>query len=123
MQFADFNAIASVGAFLVRSDAGLLLPLHRRADDARQGEKAPQRPWKRPEAWSGSAVAGAVPHLQNPPKLDRSAPRSSAEVMAMQTPQQRKNNRRLALILASVALVFGVGFRYQDRAARVLSPS
>jgi len=30
--------------------------------------------------------------------------------MAMQTPQQRKNNRRLALILASVALVFGVGF-------------
>lgn len=28
----------------------------------------------------------------------------------MQTPEQRKNNRRLALILLSVALVFGVGF-------------
>lgn len=27
-----------------------------------------------------------------------------------QTPEQRKNNRRLALILLSVALVFGVGF-------------
>ena len=27
-----------------------------------------------------------------------------------QTPEQRKNNKRLALILASVALVFFVGF-------------
>jgi len=26
------------------------------------------------------------------------------------TPEQRKNNRRLALVLFSVALVFGVGF-------------
>ena len=30
--------------------------------------------------------------------------------MAQQTEQQRKANRRLALILASVALLFGVGF-------------
>lgn len=30
--------------------------------------------------------------------------------MAKQTPEQRKNNRRLALILASVAVVFGIGF-------------
>ena len=28
----------------------------------------------------------------------------------MTTPEQRKNNKRLALILLSVALVFGVGF-------------
>lgn len=27
-----------------------------------------------------------------------------------QTPEQRKNNRRLGLILLSIALVFGVGF-------------
>jgi hypothetical protein len=26
------------------------------------------------------------------------------------TPEQRKNNKRLGLILASVAIVFGVGF-------------
>ena len=30
--------------------------------------------------------------------------------MAQQTEQQRKANRRLALFLASVALLFGVGF-------------
>jgi hypothetical protein len=30
--------------------------------------------------------------------------------MAMATPEQRKKNRRLALILASVAIIFGVGF-------------
>jgi hypothetical protein len=28
----------------------------------------------------------------------------------MQTPEQRKANRRLGLILASVALAFGIGF-------------
>jgi len=28
----------------------------------------------------------------------------------MTTPEQRKNNRRLGLILLSVALAFGVGF-------------
>ncbi|WP_214018957.1 cytochrome oxidase small assembly protein, partial [Escherichia coli] len=36
-------------------------------------------------------------------------PRSSAEAGPM-TPEQRKANRRLALILLTVALAFGVGF-------------
>jgi hypothetical protein len=30
--------------------------------------------------------------------------------MAMATPEQKKSNRRLALILASVAIVFFLGF-------------
>ena len=30
--------------------------------------------------------------------------------MAAMTPEQKKNNRRLALVLASVAIVFFVGF-------------
>jgi cytochrome c oxidase subunit 1 len=70
-QFTDFNMIASIGAF----GFGLmqvyffLFVVCRPCAAARR----PQKPWEGPKAWSGSAVAGALPHLREPPKLDASA--------------------------------------------------
>jgi len=58
----------------------------------------------------GSAFACTFPHLREPTQAGRhSDPRDRLIDMAM-TPEQRKNNVRLGLILASVALAVLVGF-------------
>ena len=55
MQFADFNAIATVGAFAfglaqVYFFFGVVLPAM-----LGKGEKASQKPWEAAEAWSGKS--------------------------------------------------------------------
>jgi len=58
----------------------------------------------------GSAVAGTVPHLRDAAEAQcRRDPRDCL-MPAMSTPEQKKQNLKLALILASVAVVFFVGF-------------
>ena len=74
MQFADFNMIASIGAFgfgfmQVYFFLVVVLPM------MRGRAKAPQKPWAPPRAWSGSAVAGAVPHLRDAAAADPTATR------------------------------------------------
>jgi len=59
----------------------------------------------------GSAFAGTVPYLRDTAQAecfgDQGDRLNAGPVM---TPEQKKNNRRLGLILASVALIFFVGF-------------
>jgi cytochrome c oxidase subunit I len=74
MQFADFNAVASVGAlgfglmqvfFLLV----VLIPVLRG-----KGEPAPQRPWDGAEGLEWEVPSPAPFHtFENPPKLDASA--------------------------------------------------
>ncbi len=74
MQFADFNAVASVGAFAfglaqVYFFVFVVLPMMRG-----QGEKAPQRPWEAAEGLEWEVPSPAPFHtFENPPKLDATA--------------------------------------------------
>ena len=76
MQFADFNAISSVGAFFfgfaqVYFLFFIVLPTMRG-----QGEKAPQRPWEGAEGLEWELPSPAPFHtFETPPKLDPSATR------------------------------------------------
>jgi len=63
----------------------------------------------------GSAVAGAVPYLRDAAQAERRRHEggrlTAHETMhAAMTPEQKKQNARLAWILASIALVLFVGF-------------
>jgi cytochrome c oxidase subunit 1 len=74
MQFADFNAIASVGAFAfgiaqVYFFVAVILPAMRG-----QGEKAPQKPWDGAEGLEWEVPSPAPFHtFETPPKLDATA--------------------------------------------------
>jgi cytochrome c oxidase subunit 1 len=74
MQFADFNALASVGAFTfglaqVYFFFFVVLPVMRG-----HGEKAPQRPWDGAEGLEFEVPSPAPFHtFENPPKLDATA--------------------------------------------------
>jgi hypothetical protein len=58
----------------------------------------------------GSAFTCTIPHLRKPTQAGRDCdPRDRLIEMAM-TPEQKKSNLRLGLILASVALAVMVGF-------------
>ena len=62
----------------------------------------------------GSAIAGALAHLRKAAEARRHRHardrlKRGIDAMAL-NPQQRKANLRLALILASVAAVFVIGF-------------
>ena len=58
----------------------------------------------------GSSLASAFPHVRKPTQAGRYGnPRDRLKTMAM-TPEQKKSNLRMALILASVAVAFFVGF-------------
>src|SRR5207237_5315277 len=81
MQFADFNAIASVGALAfglaqVYFFLWVVVPMMRG-----KGEKAPQRPWTDPDGKGAEGLEWEVPSpapfhtFENPPKLDPSATR------------------------------------------------
>jgi cytochrome c oxidase subunit I len=76
LQFADFNAIASVGAFgfgimQVYFFFTVALPMMRG-----QGEPAPQRPWESAEGLEWEVPSPAPWHtFETPPKLDTSATR------------------------------------------------
>ena len=76
MQFADFNAIASVGAFgfglmQVYFFVFVVLPMMRG-----QGEKAPQKPWEAAEGLEWEVPSPAPWHtFETPPKLDPTATR------------------------------------------------
>ena len=76
MQFADFNAIASVGSFFfgfaqVYFLLFIVLPTMRG-----QGEPAPQRPWDGAEGLEWELPAPLPAHtFENPPKLDATATR------------------------------------------------
>ena len=66
MQFADFNAIASVGAFGFGLMQVYFFVFVVRADDARPGRAgAAEAVGRRRRPGVGSAVAGAVPHLRD----------------------------------------------------------
>ena len=116
MQFADFNMIASIGAFGFGLIAGLLLPLRRAADDARQGRAgAAAAVGRRRRPRVGSAVAGAVPHLRDAAEAERRGhqDRRPERPTARDRHDARAEARATcgsALILASIALVFFVGF-------------
>ena len=74
MQFADFNAVASVGAFAfglaqLYFVLGVLLPLMRGS-----GEKAPAKPWEGAEGLEWEVPSPAPFHtFETPPKLDPTA--------------------------------------------------
>jgi cytochrome c oxidase subunit 1 len=74
MQFADFNAIATVGAFgfglaQVYFFLFVVLPAMRG-----KGEKAPQKPWEAAEGLEWEVPSPAPFHtFENPPKLDATA--------------------------------------------------
>ena len=76
MQFADFNMIASVGAFFfgfaqVYFFLFVVVPMMRG-----QGAKAPQRPWEGAEGLEWEVPSPAPFHtFENPPKLDATATR------------------------------------------------
>jgi cytochrome c oxidase subunit 1 len=76
MQFADFNAIASVGGFLfgfaqVYFFLFVVVPCMRG-----QGAKAPQKPWEASEGLEWEVPSPAPFHtFENPPKLDATATR------------------------------------------------
>jgi cytochrome c oxidase subunit 1 len=76
MQFADFNALASVGAFLfgfaqVYFFFFVVLPAMRG-----QGEKAAAKPWEAAEGLEWEVPSPAPFHtFENPPKLDATATR------------------------------------------------
>jgi cytochrome c oxidase subunit 1 len=74
MQFADFNAVASVGAFAfglaqVYFFVFVVLPTMRG-----QGEKASQRPWEAAEGLEWEVPSPAPFHtFETPPKLNAAA--------------------------------------------------
>jgi cytochrome c oxidase subunit 1 len=74
MQFADFNAIASIGAFgfglmQVYFFVFVVLPMMRG-----QGEKAPQNPWEGAEGLEWEVPSPAPFHtFETPPNLDATA--------------------------------------------------
>jgi cytochrome c oxidase subunit 1 len=74
MQFADFNAVASIGAFgfglsQVYFLLAVVIPMMRG-----KGEKAPQRPWDGAEGLEWEVPSPAPWHtFETPPKLDRTA--------------------------------------------------
>ena len=76
MQFADFNMIASIGAFFFGAAQlyfffAVVLPMLRG-----KGEKAPQRPWEAAEGLEWEVPSPAPFHtFENPPKLDATATR------------------------------------------------
>ena len=83
MQFADFNMLASIGAFGFGLIAGVLLLLRRPADDARQGrDGAAAAVGRRRGPGVGSAVAGAVPHLRDAAQAERRRPPRSIGLIA-----------------------------------------
>ena len=134
MQFADFNALASVGAFAfglaqVYFFFFVVLPCMRG-----QGEPAPQRPWNDPDGKGAEGLEWEVPSpapfhtFETPPRLDATATRVLDARVHARAPspcrrrtdgatdawhghdEQKKSNRRMGLILASIALVFFIGF-------------
>ena len=74
MQFADFNAVATVGAFAfglaqVYFFFGVVLPAM-----MGKGEKAVQKPWEAAEGLEWEVPSPAPFHtFENPPKLDATA--------------------------------------------------
>jgi len=74
IQFADFNAIASIGAFVfgfmqVYFFLFVVIPMMRG-----KGEKAPQRPWEAAEGLEWEVPSPAPFHtFENPPKLNAAA--------------------------------------------------
>jgi cytochrome c oxidase subunit 1 len=76
MQFADFNMIASIGAFFFGAAQlyfffAVMLPVLRG-----KGEAAPQRPWEGAEGLEWEVPSPAPFHtFETPPKLDESATR------------------------------------------------
>jgi heme/copper-type cytochrome/quinol oxidase subunit 1 len=121
MQFADFNALASVGAFAfgiaqVYFFFFVVLPTMRG-----KGEPAPQRPWEAAEGLEWEVPSPApfhtfeTPAQAEPVTLPASwLDRLSMSAFGMTTPEQKKSNLRLGLILASVAAVFFLGYRCQN---------
>jgi cytochrome c oxidase subunit 1 len=76
MQFADFNALASVGGFLfgfaqVYFLLFIVIPAMRG-----KGEKAPQQPWEGAQGLEWEVPSPAPFHtFETPPKLDATATR------------------------------------------------
>ena len=127
MQFTDFNMVASIGAFgfglsQVYFFFAVVLPMLRG-----KGEPAPQQPWEGAEGLEWEVPSPAPFHtFETPPLLnnagtkiigvhrrahpDAPAARRAGLSVAMTSERQKKANLRLALVLASIALVFFIGF-------------
>jgi cytochrome c oxidase subunit 1 len=80
MQFADFNEIASIGAFVFGITQFLFFFVVMLPAMLGKGEKAPQRPWEGAEGLEWEVPSPAPFHtFENPPKLDATATRIVAE--------------------------------------------
>ncbi len=104
-QFADFNAIASIGAIgFGRVTADLC---RGRADrmERQQGDRSRLGRL----AWSGvdRAFAGALPHLGN---TSAGPHHERGFRLIMDDATRKKNIRRTALIVGAIAVAFYVGF-------------
>ncbi len=64
LQFADFNMVSSIGAFMFGTTQLLFLFIVIKC--IRGGKPAPAKPWDGAEGLSGASLAGALPHLQHP---------------------------------------------------------
>ena len=145
MQFTDFNMIASIGAFGFGLSQVYFLFFVDHADDARQGRAgAAAAVGRRRGARVGRAVAGAVPHLRDAAAAEQrrhqdrrrpgaAAPRRVGRHRRPGLSDARHDARAArrptcasALILASIALVFFIGFIAKSalllRGCRRMSP-
>jgi heme/copper-type cytochrome/quinol oxidase subunit 1 len=114
MQFAaDFNAVASVGAFAfglapVYFFVFIVLPTM-----LGKGEKAAQKPWEAAgRSWSGKSPRRR-PSTPSRPRPAWTPPRpgwSADSALGVHDPRAEEGQPRTGLILASVALVFFLGF-------------
>ena len=128
MQFTDFNMLASIGAFgfglsQVYFFFVVVLPMMRG-----KGEPAPQQPWEGAEGLEWEVPSPAPFHtFETPPLLNNAGtkiigvhparPHAAAPAAPPSRPEHgddaraaEEANLRLALILASIALVFFLGF-------------
>jgi cytochrome c oxidase subunit 1 len=74
MQFADFNAVASCRRLVLRSGAGVFLPVHRACPPCvARVKRPPKSPGKPLKAWSGKCRRPRLPHLRDPAQAGRTA--------------------------------------------------
>jgi heme/copper-type cytochrome/quinol oxidase subunit 1 len=100
MQFANFNEIASIGAF----GFGLtqLIFLYVVIKCIKGGEKAPDRPWEGADTLEWT--------LPSPPAVSQLRDAAGRQVrFSVMAEPSRPGKLRTALILASIALAFFIG--------------
>ena len=111
MQFADFNMIASIGAFGFGAVAAAV-PVRRAEMHRGDGEKAPAKPWEGADTLEWTLPSPrAVSHFRDAAVSQRRREHVDRDDATRHRWQRQAHQRaqRTALILASIALVFFVG--------------